>query len=392
MFLLCKGPEGARPTFHQADKSVRFATYCTANACQTHQSFKYWFEKVFLPVTYEARSNGQYVCLILDNHSSHIASVDEIQSYLDEKVIVFFLLANTTQDSMVLDVSCFAPFKQKLRKLIKEKYSSQDDFSNQYVNLITESAQATITPSVIRAGFVQVGIISEDTLLSDVPVPNPKNLIARMETVSGLRNRVVAMKTLKTTEEFKSDELKRRLSLIKDNQLKVLYADCFKRGSTSILLVKTRSGAVIDGPYLEDLRILQNFQIEDDQRISAAKLEKKEAQRTKKEMLEREKAERKEEREKSKLMKLQMAEEKKKIAEEKLIEKAAAKSLLISAVPETVLNKKSTPNKKRKASKMEPPSKSDIIETSEIGKVDGGKIVEIQTKGGRKTRRIVLSS
>ena len=87
--------------------------------------------------------------LVLDNHSSHMATTERMRFLLQERVVIVDLLPNTTHTSMVLDLSVFGPFKQHLRKLYKERYEPTVNMDSQFLQMLSSAIKDTVREALV---------------------------------------------------------------------------------------------------------------------------------------------------------------------------------------------------------------------------------------------------
>lgn len=137
-FVLVEGNPAALPKLTAPQGGRKYAANFTASGSQTAESFLWWFDNVFEPETRLYRKHSRKVLLVLDNHASHQMPLAQMQRAVSMGILVLFLLTNTTQDCMVLDVSVFGPYKRTL-STNKRQYDNQREFSDQLLDIIDRS-------------------------------------------------------------------------------------------------------------------------------------------------------------------------------------------------------------------------------------------------------------
>ena len=257
---------------------MRFAANFTAKGSQTSKSFLWWFVNIFVPETAELRSGGRHV-LVLDNHKSHLMSLDAMREAVRNRIIIVFLLTNTTQDCMVLDLSVFGPFKQSLRRLRRSQYDDSRPLADQVVPIVSAAVRATWLPSTFMSGFHEAGMASKDASGADVLAPTVELLVKKLAGIAAKREAILEDQEEGEVVPLSLEQqqlLEDRLASLKSDRLRELYKKVFERGKLRIPKLKTSSAAVFDSPYIDQLQELENFALQDEGRKKAQKAAEKE--------------------------------------------------------------------------------------------------------------------
>lgn len=132
----------------------------TAKGYINSQSFKYYFETIFIPKLEELRKELNYdgnAIIILDGYTAHKNLIHTL-NYSDKKIIFHFLIPHSTDQTQPLDIGIFAQMKRFSSNFRKNtSFSTQ---SNQIARIVENIEQACSSPAC-QSAFKAAGIIPE---------------------------------------------------------------------------------------------------------------------------------------------------------------------------------------------------------------------------------------
>ena len=237
--LLFEGDNTQLPILGNSFGSGKVATRCTPCGMQTQESFYWWLEKVFIPHVNEKRETGEWALLILDNHSSH-TSVSTIRWLIQQKIILWFPVTDTTQFTMPLDISVFVALKKKSAKIRRIYYDQLKNYSDQVVPLTMMMVEATFSKRTITRGFIEAGYIRKNDTGEAIPQVFVEALLKHMTPLADLRKEMMEAGKDATSEhpvlvpEAGEALLDSRLKSLKLEKLRRMYDTCFWKGKSSI--------------------------------------------------------------------------------------------------------------------------------------------------------------
>ena len=278
--LLFEGDNTQLPILGNSIGSGKVATRCTPCGTQTQESFYWWLEKVFIPHVNEKRETGEWALLILDNHSSH-TSVSTIRWLIQQKIILWFPVTDTTQFTMPLDISVFVALKKKSAKIRRIYYDQLKNYSDQVVPLTMMMVEATFSKRTITRGFIEAGYIRKNDTGEAIPQVFVEALLKHMTPLADLRKEMMEAGKDATSEhpvlvpEAGEALLDSRLKSLKLEKLRRMYDTCFRKGKSSIPKRSACSGELVDQTWADDMERLDNFAKEDKIRQKKASEEAK---------------------------------------------------------------------------------------------------------------------
>lgn len=105
------------------------------------------------------REPDQYVLILLDGHSSHIA-VDVMEWATENNIIIFVLPNNTSDILQPLDVSCYAPLYVYFNHLCHSL--TQDSSNNDMCGFMCKAYSKAVSTENLSLGFKKCGIYPFD--------------------------------------------------------------------------------------------------------------------------------------------------------------------------------------------------------------------------------------
>jgi hypothetical protein len=155
-FIIMKGK---RPSFAWAKDSELEDAWIAAspNGWSDNELGVDWLEKLFDPATKE-KAAGEWRCLVLDNHESHI-SFEFIEYAWSNKIIVVSLAPKTSGITQPLDVAVFKDYAQEYGKAADEQLHGKVAISKQdFPRLLPQARRKAFTRTNIVRGFEQASI------------------------------------------------------------------------------------------------------------------------------------------------------------------------------------------------------------------------------------------
>jgi hypothetical protein len=151
--------KGKRPSFAWAKDSELEDSWIAASPIgwSDNELGVDWLEKLFDPATKE-KAAGEWRCLVLDNHESHI-SMEFIEYAWSNKIVVVSLAPKTSGTTQPLDVAVFKDYAQEYGKAADEQLCGKVAISKQdFPRLLPQARRKAFTRTNIVRGFEQAGI------------------------------------------------------------------------------------------------------------------------------------------------------------------------------------------------------------------------------------------
>lgn len=156
----CSSPSDGRFTIIPKIPYTSAQIVHTAKGYINSQSFKYYFETIFIPKLEELRKELNYdgnAIIILDGYTAHKNLIHTL-NYSDKKIIFHFLIPHSTDQTQPLDIGIFAQMKRFSSNFRKNtSFSTQ---SNQIARIVENIEQACSSPAC-QSAFKAAGIIPE---------------------------------------------------------------------------------------------------------------------------------------------------------------------------------------------------------------------------------------